>query len=367
ERRDLLKVIVSRNTFDPTLLEQPKLPDDLERMPVNRSAEAPKGALNRLLHRVQVHRGAEVPQEEDLDDWLTYEVVMTVRRPRLRLPIPNDGATIDLCSTLQIKPHPALQMQARLISPSHAGQLLAVHPLPPLLEAASKSLFLVPARGADPGLNVLELSDIANPRAITPRAITPRAVTPRTPLELVFSGELLPGEALIPVAHDGEFYLPLGYALPAPDGLHIALERLPEQNRQEETGNSGPVCIFFQRIATPLVDAGRETDQTQDEDPSLPDWLAQSDMLPLESRAATFHALATTGIGLAINRLTPAPWSQATLWSAARHLGNWEIAPAMTMPQGQTINASEAGRARALYARLGYPLETGSGNEYTRG
>ncbi|MGE5221238.1 MAG: hypothetical protein ACM3PY_02300, partial [Omnitrophica WOR_2 bacterium] len=165
---------------------------------------------------------------------------------------------------------------------------------------------------------------------------------------------------------DGEFYLPSGYAHSAPDGLHIILERLPGQGRQEEAGISGPVCTYFQRIAAPVVDAGRETSQTQEESPPLPDWHVQSGLLSIEGRP-TLHEMATTGIGLAINDLTAAPWSQATLWAAARNLGNLELPPPLPLPQGQNLYTSDERRARTLFTRLGYPLETGSGNDYSRG
>jgi hypothetical protein len=60
---------------------------------------------------------------------------------------------------------------------------------------------------------------------------------------------LAPGEKVLPIAYDGEFYLPLGVGYSRNGRTEIRLERLPEPETQERD-LKGAFRIFFQKIAS---------------------------------------------------------------------------------------------------------------------
>lgn len=98
-------------------------------------------------------------------------------------------------------------------------------------------------RNGRPGLNVLELSGIENPAAVT--AEDPLCLEADTPL-----GE---DEHLLAVTHDGEFYIPLGFAVAQSDKTEIRINRLPQSEVKTagETGGrgiSGALKIYFQKV-----------------------------------------------------------------------------------------------------------------------
>jgi pimeloyl-ACP methyl ester carboxylesterase len=115
--------------------------------------------------------------------------------------------------------------------------------VPPILQsAATAQPFLFSAsRGSDPGLSVLELMDVDE--------ATRQSVTPEQPLMLTVAGESLqPGEQLLAIAYDGEFYLPVGFGRNGDRQLEINLDRLPEPVSEGERSLQGSIRIFFQKV-----------------------------------------------------------------------------------------------------------------------
>lgn len=92
EIKDWLKLIVSTNDFDASLLEQngldlPPLTRTIE--PLEESDSRYQHSLNRLMKRV--HKRDMVPTSRGiLNDWLTKEILFTTVRPQ-----PAEGATLD--------------------------------------------------------------------------------------------------------------------------------------------------------------------------------------------------------------------------------------------------------------------------------
>ena len=72
------------------------------------------------------------------------------------------------------------------------------------------------------------------------------AVTPETPLVVQIGAELEPGELLLPVGHDGEFFLPLGRVERTTGGVQVQLERLPPPTGTRTLG--GSIKILFQKL-----------------------------------------------------------------------------------------------------------------------
>ncbi|BAZ09105.1 peptidase C14 caspase catalytic subunit p20 [Calothrix sp. NIES-4071] len=77
ESQDILKLIVSTNEFDATLLRLTEL--DLPSFP-ERQLGRGCGTLNRLIKRVQSRELRAAPEEKEYDDWITYQIKTTTVR-----------------------------------------------------------------------------------------------------------------------------------------------------------------------------------------------------------------------------------------------------------------------------------------------
>ncbi len=93
-------------------------------------------------------------------------------------------------------------------------------------------------RSGEAGASVLELRNV-NDYTL---------VTPEEPLLLNVALAIAPGEQILPVGFDGEFYLPLGYANATDDGVEIRLERLPDPTAVGTRSATGSIKILFQKL-----------------------------------------------------------------------------------------------------------------------
>jgi pimeloyl-ACP methyl ester carboxylesterase len=241
EYQDILKLIVCTAEFDATLLEQDKL--DLPRQKYTHRGSR-TSTLNRLMSRLQQRDLIADDEAEEYDDWVASQVVIKTIRPLETTTVPNSGNGVSLGAGVLLKAHPHLQANARLTNISPSTRDVDNHHLPPLLrdETISQSFVLTSARGIGPGSNVLELRDV--------NAETIPTVTRETPLKLIVDTPLAPGEKVLPIAYDGEFYLPLGVGYSRNGRTEIRLERLPEPENQGERDLKGAFRIFFQKIAS---------------------------------------------------------------------------------------------------------------------
>ncbi|NET17043.1 MAG: caspase, partial [Okeania sp. SIO1H6] len=244
EVKDTYKLIVSTAKFDANLLEQDNLDESQNRsigeLPVKR-----KSTLNRLMKKVQTRDFRVVSEEEEfIDDWVTSKIVVTTVRPQHTTPIPHGGKTVALGAGVTLQSHSNLQGKARLTTVTQSTRNLGNNVLPPILRTQDKNLQpfqFTSTRGTDPGLSALELSEVENLSA----------VTPETPLKLMVEQSLGKEEKLLPLAYDGEFFLPLGYAKTKADNTtEIVLERLPEPVSDGKRSLGGSIQIFFQKVLT---------------------------------------------------------------------------------------------------------------------
>jgi len=277
EIQDLIKLIVSTEEGDATLLEQADLPVTFE-PGITKTTRSPGrlSTLNRLMHRVGTRAFSAVPQQaEALADWTTVELTVTTVRPQATAAI-QPAAPTPLGSTVQVLGHPSLQAGARLTTLSVASRDVGNLALPALLRdnPLAEPLEFSSSRGGEPGLNVLELVDIKNHTA----------VTAAQPLIIQTGVTLAADEHILPVGFDGEFYLPLGHARPGVSGTEILLTRLPDPTSEGQRSLHGSIKIFFQKVvgqrlgwefAHPLLAAATVDDQgrvtyTQGEDQIKP-------------------------------------------------------------------------------------------------
>ena len=139
-----------------------------------------------------------------IDDWQATEVSFTTVRPLATTTLAEPGRSVTLAGGVKIEGHRRLEGQR----PAGHGPSLHARPgqhqaAPTALrrpERRASRLTFTASRGNDPGLSVLELTNVADPSVVTPEA----------PLRLTMPMSLGPNEHVLPVAYDGEFFLPLG-------------------------------------------------------------------------------------------------------------------------------------------------------------
>jgi len=252
EAKDILKLIVSTAEFDATLLELNEL--DLP----TRAIASPKrgnGTLNRLMSRVQTRAfSSQAETEAVYDDWLTSQVHITTVRPLETIAVSQGNESRSLGVGVTIQPHP-VRAKARLTTIKATRDLDALT-LPPILAEdpnLAQPFQFTTSRGSDPGLNVLELTEVQNPET----------VSKQQPLKLIVDTPLADNEQLLPIAYDGEFYLPLGWGKNIAGGkTEINLTRLPNSVgakgispssdiiEQDTRTLGGSFRILFQKIVT---------------------------------------------------------------------------------------------------------------------
>jgi len=241
EIRDVLKLIVSTSEMDTALLDQGDLDQPiLRRGGGGRRAMTVKSVLNRLLDRVQTRNMSTQPDpDEVLVDWTTREMTLTTMRPLGTVTVPH-SAEIELYPGVRLLAHPALVANARLTTaPVASRDVESGLVLPPLLRddpAISEPFLLSSSRGGAPGISVLELFDVQNFDS----------VTPEHPLRIEIAQSLAPGEHLLPVTYDGEFFLPVGRGIARGDHIEVLLNSLARP--QNTRSLSSAVRIFFQKV-----------------------------------------------------------------------------------------------------------------------
>ncbi|HRK27412.1 MAG TPA: caspase family protein [Chitinophagales bacterium] len=188
-------------------------------------------------------------------DWQTVSVVINVIRSfdhegrkilqnnGVQINFPNGfNATVGISSDKQHENTRTLHRSALPLIPDELLQDLQV----------SEPVSLIATRGSAPNLNVLELNNIQNPDA----------VTPQTPITLELPITLKNNETILPLATDGEFYYPLGFATNSANGTSVVLERLvveePSKTERATRGLLNTAKIVFHKLIGQKVGFGYE-------------------------------------------------------------------------------------------------------------
>ncbi|MBD2342269.1 caspase family protein [Calothrix sp. FACHB-156] len=234
EYKDIFKLIVSKTDFNASLLEQDGLQPPIRE---TRGGE-PESSLDRLMDRVYSRNAARAGRK--IDDWITKEVAVTIVKPRdaeqLQL---GKGAKL-LNGLVEVQPHPSLQAQVTLTTVSQTtrdiGNLIA----PPIIwdeQGIIESFQFSTSRGSDPGLSAVELFAVNDVNL----------VTKDSPLTLLVNQPLEENEFILPVSHNGEFFLPLGQGVKNGKQTEITLERLPQPTTSSRS-LGGSIKIFFKKL-----------------------------------------------------------------------------------------------------------------------
>ncbi len=238
--QDRMKLIVSTQDFDASLLEQDKLEVMASERDLPPSPSDPRlqSSLNRLLVRQQ-HKDIEPDTEALANDWLTKEVIFTIIRPQGALDV-SSQRSISLGYGVEVLPHPTLQAKASFTTVEETARNIDVV-LPPILRekpgVVEPVRFSSNSRGVNGELSALELFDVVDYKAVTPEA----------PLKVRLDAELQSGEYLLAVGFDGEFFLPLGRLAGRGGDREISLERLPQPTNSSRS-LQGSIRIFFQKV-----------------------------------------------------------------------------------------------------------------------
>jgi pimeloyl-ACP methyl ester carboxylesterase len=238
EYQDIFKLIVCTSEFDARLLEQGELDLPRKKDTINHRGDMRGGTLNRLMNRVQ-SRDLKRSKVEESDDWVTSQVVIKTHRPLETTTVPNTGNGVSLGAGVVLQAHPQLQAQARLTNVSSFSRSSNNH-LPPLSQEFG-FFPLTNSRSIEPAANALELRDV--------NVETIATVTRENPLKLIVDNSLAPGEKVLPIAYDGEYYLPLGVGYSKNGRTEIRLERLPEPVKSGERDIKLAFQIYFQKVA----------------------------------------------------------------------------------------------------------------------
>lgn len=243
EYKDVFKLIVSSTDFHADFLEQ----DGLTPPENKRGMGEYQGTLDRLM--VGVNSREAVRATGNNDDWMTKEVTITIVRSPNAYPIQHSNSTFLQNDLVEVQSHSELQAQVNLTSVPQASRDLGNLILPAILRQqpdATESFQFTTSRGSDPGLSVLELSNVQNYQV----------VTKENPLKLVVNQSLADNEHLIPFAYDGEFFLPLGRGFKTSENkTEITLERLtqpiPLSINSRSLQNS--IKIFFEKVVSDVI------------------------------------------------------------------------------------------------------------------
>jgi hypothetical protein len=261
ERKDVFKLIVSKEPFDANRLQQGKLEEYRGKRGVG-GVRGITGTLERLMDKVNT-RESFGGKSSRYDDWTTKTITLTTVRPKDGKSVPSGGRGLDLNAGVRLEPHPTLKATAKLgtltqLSRDLSDTKYSNFVLPEILRqdtSISQPLQFTTARGQDPGLSVLEL-EVENYEV----------VTSEEPLKLTLEMPLGKNEFILPLAFDGEHYLPLGYSKAVESGTRdvgaktqIVIERLPNPDLKTVEGTPnvrslfGAVKILFQKLKSDLL------------------------------------------------------------------------------------------------------------------
>jgi pimeloyl-ACP methyl ester carboxylesterase len=238
EYQDILKLIASTGEFDAALLCQDKL--NKPRMQ-HKAVISRNGTLNRLMSRIQV-KDIGTGGIAEVDEWTTSQIAIATVRPRDAVPLKQNEPTSLLDGLAIVQPHPGLKADIRLSTVAQASRDLGNQLLPPILRSQTQPFQFTASRGVNPGLSVLEL------QVSDANASSLETVTRDRPLTVAIEKSLGENEYVLPVAYDGEFFMPLGRGETRDGKTEIHLERLPNPVTEKKKSLGGSIRIFFQKV-----------------------------------------------------------------------------------------------------------------------
>ncbi|MEA5622445.1 caspase family protein [Nostoc sp. UHCC 0251] len=247
EYNTIFKLIVSARDFNASLLQQP----GLDSPPlINRSGRL-SGALNRLMNNIYI-RQTEPDEDEYIDNWMTQEVKINLVKPPSGIEI-KESESITLFTGVELQGHSDLKGKFSLTPLPPISRDVNSNLIPPIF---LQSQTIVQRNGrrnltepynfnitrSPDSFSILEVTDVKNHES----------VTPDNPIKLVVDKSLASDEHILPIAYDGEFFIPVGKAKTVNGKTEITLERLPEPI-VDSRDLKGSIKILFQKLLYPIL------------------------------------------------------------------------------------------------------------------
>lgn len=248
EIRDLLKLVVSTDIWNPELLEQGDLDVRLQRRGTTKD-NVPMHTLDRLVARVQVRHMSAEGGSDAIVDWTTFEMTVSILRPQEAAAVPDEGKTATLADGVTVAGHPKLRADVRLSTAPVASRGAGREVLPAVLrdDTNVQPLLLSSSRSDKVGLSVVELLRVQHHESVTAEA----------PMRLQVEQPLGADEYVLPVAREGDLFLPLGRAAQrSDDGFIIQIDRLPVPEPDDARSLTGSIRIYLEKIVVNRL--GRE-------------------------------------------------------------------------------------------------------------
>jgi len=237
----IFKLIASTREFDASLLRQPGLDSP---PPVTRSSGL-SGTLNLLMNKVYTRQTSR-KKDKYIDNWMTQEVKITLIKPPGGVEIKESESTT-LMSGVKLQGHSNFKGKFSLNPLPPSSRDVNSNLIPPIFLQHNTTLQRDGKRLAEPyqfnmtrspGLfSVLEIVDVQNYESITSEK----------PIKLLIDQRLSSDEDILPIAYDGEFFLPLGKAETINGKTQITIERLPEPTVNSRS-LQGSIKILFQKV-----------------------------------------------------------------------------------------------------------------------
>jgi len=237
----IFKLIVSTREFNAGLLQQPGLDSP---PPVKRSSGL-SGTFNRLIDKVYT-RETGLEEDEYIDNWMTQEVKITLVKPPGGVEI-KESESSTLLTGVELQGHSTFKGKFSLNPLPPSSRDVNSNLIPPIFLQDQAFLRRDGKRLVEPyqfnmtrslGLfSILEIVDVKNYES----------VTPLNPIKLLVGQSLLSDEHILPVAYDGEFFLPLGKAKNVNGKTEITIERLPQPTFNSRS-LQGSIKILFQKL-----------------------------------------------------------------------------------------------------------------------
>jgi pimeloyl-ACP methyl ester carboxylesterase len=247
EYNTIFKLIVSTRDFNASLLQQPGL--DLP-CPINRSGQL-SGAFNRLMNKIYT-RQTEREEEEYIDNWMSQEVKINLFKPPAGKEI-RESEAIALLSGVELQGHANFKGKFSFTGLPPISRDVNSNLIPPIL---LQSQTAVHRDGSSNLTEPYEFNMTRSPNSFSILEVTDienhQSVTPDNPIKLVIDRPLAPDEHVLPIAYDGEFFIPLGKAKRVNGKTEITLERLPEPI-VDSRSLQGSIKILFQKLLSPVL------------------------------------------------------------------------------------------------------------------
>ncbi|MEO1376686.1 MAG: caspase family protein [Cyanobacteria bacterium J06635_10] len=238
----IYKLIVSTRDFNASLLQQPGLDNP---PPANRSTGL-SGTLNHLMDSVYT-RQSRRKIDNYIDNWMTQEVKITLVKPPGGVEIKESEST-DLLTGVELQKHPTFKGKFTInpLPPSSRDVNSNIVPAiflqdPTFVQRGGKKLsepynFNMTRSGSN-NLSLIEIVDVQNHES----------VTPENPIKILVNDTLSSDEHILPIAYDGEFFLPLGKAKTVNGKTEITLELLPKPTVDSRSLQAS-ITILFQKL-----------------------------------------------------------------------------------------------------------------------